>query len=121
MIDVFLLVEKHTRHNDQTTKEHHIDPRCMSRFYARSSSRPRRECELGGEYHDYVDLSIVVAQPKGLTILALRDTETIGLADHEEMAGDTCLRLFFSSWICRGATNTVHEISVSSHVDHYYG
>ena len=81
MIDVFLLVEKHARHQDQTTKEYNIEPRYTSRFYPRSSSRPRTECKLGGEYHDYVDLSIVVTQPKGLIMLALRNTETIGLGN----------------------------------------
>ena len=62
--------------------------------------RAQRECEPGGEphiYHDYFDLS-VVARPKGLTMLALRNAATIGLGhstSHEGMAGDTCFRFVF--------------------------
>ena len=73
-------MEKHTRYKDQTAKEHNIEPRCISGFYACSSSHSKRERGLGGEshiYHDDVDLSIAVAQPKGVTTLALRSAEII--------------------------------------------
>ncbi len=46
-------------------------------------------CPDGDEivYHDYYDISIAVATPKGLVVPVLRDADKLGFADIEKVCG----------------------------------
>ena len=107
---------------------HDSGPRCISGFYACWSSHSRGEREPSGEphiYHDYVDLSIAVVRPKGLTMLApgmrkLFDWET--RLTHEAMQVTLAFFCFLPKYVW-GAANRICDISnggvvVVQRIDH---
>lgn len=90
-IDMSSLMEMRKKYKDQVLKEHDVKLGFMSAF-AKACTLALREipsanASIEGDeivYHDYVDLSVAVATPKGLVTPVVRNTETMGFVDIEK-------------------------------------
>ncbi|OJA11367.1 hypothetical protein AZE42_05151 [Rhizopogon vesiculosus] len=91
-IDMSSLMEMRKKYKDEVLKEHDVKLGFMSAF-ARACTLalkeiPAANASIDGDeivYHDYVDLSVAVATPKGLVTPVARD----GKLTLEDMAGGT--------------------------------
>jgi len=138
-IDMSSLIEMRAKFKDQILKEQNVKLGFMSAF-ARAATLALKEVPVANAsiegdqivYHDYIDLSVAVATPKGLVTPVLRNAETMGFLDIEkgiadlgrkardgkltieEMAGGTFTMfvfIFLSSWIYACGIDAVHDSS----------
>lgn len=90
-IDMSSLMEMRKKYKDEVLKEHDVKLGFMSAF-ARACALaleeiPAANASIEGDeivYHDYVDLSVAVATPKGLVTPVVRNTESMGFVDIEK-------------------------------------
>ncbi|KAG6377497.1 hypothetical protein JVT61DRAFT_15305 [Boletus reticuloceps] len=90
-IDMSSLIDMRKKYKDEVLKEHDIKLGFMSAF-ARACTLALREiptanASIEGDeivYHDYVDLSVAVATPKGLVTPVVRNTETMNFLSIEK-------------------------------------
>lgn len=89
-IDMSSLMEMRKKYKDEVLKEHDVKLGFMSAF-ARACALalkeiPAANASIEGDeivYHDYVDLSVAVATPKGLVTPVVRNAESMGFVDIE--------------------------------------
>ena len=94
-IDMSALMAMRSRFKDQVLKEHDVKLGFMSAFAKACclalKEIPAANAYIEGDeivYHDYVDLSVAVATPKGLVTPVVRNAEGMGFIDIEkEIAG----------------------------------
>ena len=94
-IDMSALMAMRSRFKDQVLKEHDVKLGFMSAFAKACclalKEIPAANAYIEGDetvYHDYVDLSVAVATPKGLVTPVVRNAEGMGFVDIEkEIAG----------------------------------
>jgi 2-oxoglutarate dehydrogenase E2 component (dihydrolipoamide succinyltransferase) len=90
-IDMSSLMEMRKKYKDEVLKEHDVKLGFMSAF-ARACALalkeiPAANASIEGDeivYHDYVDLSVAVATPKGLVTPVVRNAEGMGFVDIEK-------------------------------------
>lgn len=90
-IDMSSLMEMRKKYKDEVLKEHDVKLGFMSAF-ARACALalkeiPAANASIEGDeivYHDYVDLSVAVATPKGLVTPVVRNAESMGFVDIEK-------------------------------------
>lgn len=90
-IDMSSLMEMRKKYKDEVLKEHDVKLGFMSAF-ARACTLalkeiPAANASIEGDeivYHDYVDLSVAVATPKGLVTPVVRNAEGMGFVDIEK-------------------------------------
>jgi 2-oxoglutarate dehydrogenase E2 component (dihydrolipoamide succinyltransferase) len=90
-IDMSSLVSMRAKYKDEVLKTHDVKLGFMSAF-ARACSLalkeiPAANASIEGEeivYHDYVDLSVAVATPKGLVTPVVRNAEGMGFVEIEK-------------------------------------
>ncbi|KAG1846065.1 hypothetical protein DFJ58DRAFT_799713 [Suillus subalutaceus] len=90
-IDMSSLMEMRKKYKDEVLKEHNVKLGFMSAF-ARACALalkeiPAANASIEGDeivYHDYVDLSVAVATPKGLVTPVVRNAEGMGFVDIEK-------------------------------------
>jgi 2-oxoglutarate dehydrogenase E2 component (dihydrolipoamide succinyltransferase) len=90
-IDMSSLMEMRKKYKDEVLKEHDVKLGFMSAF-ARACALalkeiPAANASIDGDeivYHDYVDLSVAVATPKGLVTPVVRNAESMGFVDIEK-------------------------------------
>jgi 2-oxoglutarate dehydrogenase E2 component (dihydrolipoamide succinyltransferase) len=90
-VDMSALVAMRNKHKDEFAKKHGVKLGFMSPFLKASATAlsevPIINARWGDgtiTYHDYVDISIAVATPKGLAVPVIRNVESMGLADIEK-------------------------------------
>jgi 2-oxoglutarate dehydrogenase E2 component (dihydrolipoamide succinyltransferase) len=90
-VDMSALVAMRNKHKDEFAKKHGVKLGFMSPFLKASAAAltevPIINARWGDgtiTYHDYVDISIAVATPKGLAVPVIRNVESMGLADIEK-------------------------------------
>ncbi|KAK7047427.1 2-oxoglutarate dehydrogenase complex E2 component [Paramarasmius palmivorus] len=90
-IDMSSLIEFRKKYKDDVLKEHGIKLGYMSAFAKASSLAlkeiPAANAYIEGDeivYHDYVDLSVAVATPKGLVTPVVRNAESMSFLDIEK-------------------------------------
>lgn len=89
-IDMSSLMEMRAKYKDDILKTHDVKLGFMSAF-AKACTLALKEfpvanASIEGDsivYHDYVDLSVAVATPKGLVTPVVRNVETMGFIDIE--------------------------------------
>lgn len=90
-IDMSSLMEMRKKYKDQVLKEHDVKLGFMSAF-ARACTLalkeiPAANASIEGDeivYHDFVDLSVAVATPKGLVTPVVRNVEGMGFVEIEK-------------------------------------
>lgn len=90
-IDMSSLMEMRKKYKDEVLKEHDVKLGFMSAF-ARACALalkeiPAANASIDGDeivYHDYVDLSVAVATPKGLVTPVVRNAEGMGFVEIEK-------------------------------------
>ncbi|KAG0701335.1 hypothetical protein DFH29DRAFT_927354 [Suillus ampliporus] len=90
-IDMSSLMEMRKKYKDEVLKEHDVKLGFMSAF-ARACTLalkeiPAANASIEGDeivYHDYVDLSVAVATPKGLVTPVVRNVEGMGFVEIEK-------------------------------------
>ncbi|KAG0702005.1 hypothetical protein DFH29DRAFT_1079715 [Suillus ampliporus] len=90
-IDMSSLMEMRKKYKDEVLKEHDVKLGFMSAF-ARACALalkeiPAANASIEGDeivYHDYVDLSVAVATPKGLVTPVVRNAEGMGFVEIEK-------------------------------------
>jgi 2-oxoglutarate dehydrogenase E2 component (dihydrolipoamide succinyltransferase) len=90
-IDMSSLMEMRKKYKDEVLKEHDVKLGFMSAF-ARACTLalqeiPTANASIEGDeivYHDYVDLSVAVATPKGLVTPVVRNAESMGFLGIEK-------------------------------------
>ncbi|KAG1823633.1 uncharacterized protein BJ212DRAFT_1261826 [Suillus subaureus] len=90
-IDMSSLMEMRKKYKDEVLKQHDVKLGFMSAF-ARACALalkeiPAANASIEGDeiiYHDYVDLSVAVATPKGLVTPVVRNAEGMGFVDIEK-------------------------------------
>ncbi|KAG2150908.1 hypothetical protein DEU56DRAFT_779031 [Suillus clintonianus] len=90
-IDMSSLMEMRKKYKDEVLKEHDVKLGFMSAF-ARACTLalkeiPAANASIEGDeivYHDFVDLSVAVATPKGLVTPVVRNAEGMGFVDIEK-------------------------------------
>lgn len=90
-IDMSALMAMRARFKDQVLKEHEVKLGFMSAFAKASclalKEIPNANAYIEGDeivYHEYVDLSVAVATPKGLVTPVVRNAEGMGFVDIEK-------------------------------------
>lgn len=90
-IDMSNLIEMRQKYKENFLKRHNVKLGFMSAFVKASAyalrDQPVVNAVIEGNqimYHDYVDISVAVATPKGLVVPVLRDVEHMNLADIEK-------------------------------------
>jgi len=94
-IDMSSLMEMRKKYKDEVLKGHDVKLGFMSAF-ARACTLalqeiPSANASIEGDeivYHDFVDLSVAVATPKGLVTPVVRNTETMGFIQIEKEITD---------------------------------
>lgn len=94
-IDMSSLMEMRKKYKDEVLKGHDVKLGFMSAF-ARACTLalqeiPSANASIEGDeivYHDFVDLSVAVATPKGLVTPVVRNTETMGFIQIEKEIAD---------------------------------
>ena len=89
-IDMSALIEMRKKYKGPVLDEHGVKLGFMS-FFARASALalkeiPSANASIEGDeivFHDFVDLSVAVATPKGLVTPVVRNAESMGLIDIE--------------------------------------
>jgi len=90
-IDMSSLKEFRSLYKDEVLKEHNVKLGFMSAF-AKASALALQEIPAANAsivddtivYHDYVDLSVAVATPKGLVTPVVRNIETMNFVEIEQ-------------------------------------
>ncbi|CAF2461214.1 unnamed protein product [Rotaria sp. Silwood2] len=89
-IDMSNIIDFRKKYADQFLKRHNIKLGFMSAFIKASAcallDSPIVNAAIDGNeivYHDYVDISVAVASPKGLVVPVLRNVENMNYADIE--------------------------------------
>jgi 2-oxoglutarate dehydrogenase E2 component (dihydrolipoamide succinyltransferase) len=90
-IDMSSLIEMRKKYKDEVLKEHDVKLGFMSAF-ARACTLalkeiPAANASIEGDeivYHDFVDLSVAVATPKGLVTPVVRNVEDMGFVEIEK-------------------------------------
>jgi len=97
-VDMTRIMEIRKTHKDKFKEVHGVNLGFMS-FFAKACAIALSEwasvnAYIDGDeliYHDYVDISIAVSTPRGLTVPVIRNVESLGMADIEkkviELAG----------------------------------
>jgi 2-oxoglutarate dehydrogenase E2 component (dihydrolipoamide succinyltransferase) len=97
-VDMSRIMEIRTKYKDKFKEIHGVGLGFMS-FFAKSCCIALQEWPAVNAYidsdalvyHDYVDISIAVSTPRGLTVPVIRNVESLGMADIEkkviELAG----------------------------------
>jgi len=93
-VDMSSLMEMRKKYKDAVLKEHDVKLGFMSAF-AKACSLALREIPAANAYiegdeivyHDYVDLSVAVATPKGLVTPVVRNAEGMNFVDIEKEIG----------------------------------
>ena len=97
-VDMTKIMEVRKQYKDKFKEIHGVNLGFMS-FFAKAcaialSEWPSVNAYIDGDqilYHDYVDISIAVSTPRGLTVPVMRNVESLGMADIEkkvvELAG----------------------------------
>jgi len=90
-IDMSSLVSMRAKYKDEVLKTHDVKLGFMSAFACACSLAlkeiPAANASIEGEeivYHDYVDLSVAVATPKGLVTPVVRNAEGMGFVEIEK-------------------------------------
>lgn len=94
-IDMSSLMDMRKKYKDEVLKGHDVKLGFMSAF-ARACTLalqeiPSANASIEGDeivYHDFVDLSVAVATPKGLVTPVVRNTETMGFIQIEKEIAD---------------------------------
>jgi len=106
-IDMSSLMEMRKKYKDEVLKEHDVKLGFMSAF-ARACALalkeiPSANASIDGDeivYHDYVDLSVAVATPKGLVTPVVRNAESMGFVEIEKeiaaLGSKACTLVAFS-------------------------
>jgi 2-oxoglutarate dehydrogenase E2 component (dihydrolipoamide succinyltransferase) len=98
-IDMTPLIELRNRHKDEFLKRHGVKFGFMSPF-AKACAIALQDVPVVNasfsaetiDYHDFVDISIAVATPKGLVVPVLRDVQKMNLAQIEKKIEDFSIR-----------------------------
>jgi 2-oxoglutarate dehydrogenase E2 component (dihydrolipoamide succinyltransferase) len=97
-VDMSRVMEIRTKYKDKFKESHGVNLGFMS-FFAKAAAIaltewPAVNAYIDGDqlvYHDYVDISIAVSTPRGLTVPVIRNVESLSMADIEkkviELAG----------------------------------
>ncbi|MBO9562322.1 MAG: 2-oxoglutarate dehydrogenase complex dihydrolipoyllysine-residue succinyltransferase [Niastella sp.] len=97
-VDMSRIMEIRTKYKDKFKESHGVNLGFMS-FFAKAAAIaltewPAVNAYIDGDqlvYHDYVDISIAVSTPRGLTVPVIRNVESLSMADIEkkviELAG----------------------------------
>ncbi|KAJ2079467.1 2-oxoglutarate dehydrogenase complex E2 component [Coemansia sp. RSA 988] len=90
-IDMTNLIELRKTYKDEVLKAHGVKLGYMGAFVKASSHAlqavPEVNASIDGDhvvYHDFCDISVAVATPKGLVTPVLRNTEHMGIVDVEQ-------------------------------------
>ncbi|HEY1992381.1 MAG TPA: 2-oxoglutarate dehydrogenase complex dihydrolipoyllysine-residue succinyltransferase [Gammaproteobacteria bacterium] len=98
-VDLSAVIALRTRYKDKFEKEHGVKLGFMS-FFVKAAVEALKKYPVvnasveGNDivYHDYWDISVAVATPKGLVTPVLRDADQMGFADIEKTLGDMAAR-----------------------------
>lgn len=97
-VDMSRIMEIRSKYKDKFKESHGVNLGFMS-FFAKAAAIALQEwpavnANIDGDqlvYHDYVDISIAVSTPRGLTVPVIRNVESLSMADIEkkviELAG----------------------------------
>jgi 2-oxoglutarate dehydrogenase E2 component (dihydrolipoamide succinyltransferase) len=97
-VDMSRIMEIRSKHKDKFKEAHGVNLGFMS-FFAKACAIALQEwpavnAYIDGDslvYHDYVDISVAVSTPRGLTVPVIRNVESLSMADIEkkvvELAG----------------------------------
>ncbi|EPY32348.1 2-oxoglutarate dehydrogenase E2 component (dihydrolipoamide succinyltransferase) [Strigomonas culicis] len=98
-IDMTPLIELRAKYKDDFAKRHDVKLGLMSPFVKASAIAlkdvPVVNASFGKDtidYHDFVDISVAVATPRGLVVPVIRDVQTLNLADIEKTIADYAAR-----------------------------
>ncbi|EPY26648.1 2-oxoglutarate dehydrogenase E2 component (dihydrolipoamide succinyltransferase) [Angomonas deanei] len=98
-IDMTPLMELRQKYKDDFAKRHDVKLGLMSPFVKASAIAlkdvPVVNASFGKDsidYHDFVDISIAVATPRGLVVPVIRDVQNLNLADIEKTIADYASR-----------------------------
>ena len=94
-IDMSSLIEMRKKYKDEVLKEHDVKLGFMSAFAKACTLTlqeiPSANAYIDGDeivYHDFVDLSVAVATPKGLVTPVVRNAESMGFIQIEKEITD---------------------------------
>jgi 2-oxoglutarate dehydrogenase E2 component (dihydrolipoamide succinyltransferase) len=98
-VDLSAVIALRTKYKDKFEKEHGVKLGFMS-FFVKAAVEALKKYPVvnasveGNDivYHDYWDISVAVATPKGLVTPVLRDADQMGFADIEKTLGDMAAR-----------------------------
>ena len=98
-VDLSQVIALRTRYKDKFEKEHGVKLGFMS-FFVKAAVEALKKYPVvnasveGNDivYHDYWDISVAVATPKGLVTPVLRDADQMSFADIEKTLGDMAAR-----------------------------
>jgi len=98
-VDLSLVIALRTKYKDKFEKEHGVKLGFMS-FFVKAAVEALKKYPVvnasveGNDivYHDYWDISVAVATPKGLVTPVLRDADQMSFADIEKTLGDMAAR-----------------------------
>ena len=90
-VDMGAIMEIRTKHKEKFKETHGVNLGFMS-FFAKAcaialSEWPTVNAYIDGDeivYHDYVDISIAVSTPRGLTVPVMRNVESLSMAEVEK-------------------------------------
>lgn len=98
-VDMTPLMELRNKYKDDFAKRHDTKLGLMSPFVKASAIAlqdvPIVNASFGKDtidYHDFVDISVAVATPRGLVVPVLRDVQNMNLADIEKAIADFAAR-----------------------------
>jgi 2-oxoglutarate dehydrogenase E2 component (dihydrolipoamide succinyltransferase) len=93
-VDMGAIMEIRAKHKDKFKETHGVNLGFMS-FFGKAcaialAEWPTVNAYIEGDelvYHDYVDISIAVSTPRGLTVPVMRNVESMSMADVEKAVG----------------------------------
>lgn len=98
-VDMTPLIEMRNKYKDDFFKRHDVKLGLMSAFVKASAIAlkdvPIVNASFGVntiDYHDFVDISVAVATPRGLVVPVIRDVQNMTLADIEKTIADYAAR-----------------------------
>lgn len=98
-IDMTPLINIRNKYKDDFAKRHDVRLGLMSPFVKASAIAlkdvPIVNASFGKDtidYHDFVDISVAVATPRGLVVPVIRDVQSLNLADIEKTIADYAAR-----------------------------
>lgn len=124
-IDMSSLIEMRKKFKDEVLKEHDVKLGFMSAF-AKACTLALREIPSANAYieddeivyHDFVDLSVAVATPKGLVTPVVRNAETMNFVQIEKEIADLGKKVWLYQnlrYFCSPYVSLRRHETVSSH------